>query len=91
MPVGPFVRRLANDSFRPEIRDKYMAAYYWMNWLIHIQGMDIRHKLNSGKEVRIGKYPVDGYVLASKPGEKPIVLQFQGCFWHGHLCFVTQV
>ena len=65
-----------------------MAAYYWMNWLIHTQGMDIRHKLNSGKEVRISKYPVDGYVPASKPGEKPIVLQFHGCFWHGHLCSI---
>ena len=24
MPVGPFVRRLANNDFRPELRDKYM-------------------------------------------------------------------
>ena len=85
MPVGPFIRRSAEKDFRPELRDKYMSAYYWMDWLIHTRGIHIRHKLNFGSEVRIGQYPVDGF----SPGECPTVYQFHGCYWHGHQCEVT--
>ncbi|XP_053391895.1 uncharacterized protein LOC128554634 [Mercenaria mercenaria] len=90
MPVGPFVRRRAVNEFRPEVRDKYMSAYYWMNWLIHTQGSNIMHKLNHGQEVRIGKYPVDGYSPPQRPDDKPIVYQFHGCYFHSHLCEVTR-
>ncbi|KAJ8311521.1 hypothetical protein KUTeg_010876 [Tegillarca granosa] len=45
-----------------EIRDHHMAAYYWMNYLIEKDHLQILHKLNNGKEVRIGNYPVDGLV-----------------------------
>ena len=82
MPVGPFIRRLADNEFRPELGDKYMSAYYWMDWLIHHQRLNIQNKLNTGREVRVGKYPVDGYVPASNPGEKPIVLQCHDEKWH---------
>ena len=90
MPVGPFVRRLADNEFRPELRDKYMSAYYWMDWLAYVHGVDIQHKLNTGREVKVGKYPVDGFVPASKLGEKATVFQFHGCYWHGHLCDDTR-
>ena len=90
MPVGPFIRRLADNDFRPEVRDKYMAAYYWMNWLIHTLGINIQHKLNTGWEVRIGEYLVDGYIPPLHPGEKAIALEFHGCYWHGHLCSVIK-
>ena len=91
MPVGPFVRRLAYTDFRPEIRDKYMAAYYWMNWLIHTYGINIQHKSNSGRrEVKIAQFPVDGYVPATSPGGKATVFHFHGCYWHGHLCSITK-
>ena len=86
MPVGPFVRRLTDNDFRPELRDKYMSAYYWMDWLAYAHGVDIQHKLNTGREIKVGKYPVDGFVAASKLGEKATVFQFHGCYWHGHLC-----
>lgn len=86
MPVGPFVRRSVENQFRAELRDKYMSAYYWMDWLMHTQGINIQHKLNFGREVRAGKYPVDGY----SPGSKPTVFQFHGCYWHGHDCDVTK-
>jgi len=33
LPTGPVVRILANNDFRSELRDKYMSAYYWMDWL----------------------------------------------------------
>ena len=91
MPVGPFVRRLAYTDFRPEIRDKYMAAYYWMDWLIHTYGINIQHKSNWGRrEVKIAQFPVDGYVPAISPGGKATVFQFHGCYWHGHLCSITK-
>ena len=90
MPVGPFVRRLADTEFQPEIRDKYMSAYYWMDWLIHAYHKPIQHKLNTGREVKIGKYPVDGFLPPVNPDDKATVFQFHGCFWHGHLCDVTR-
>ena len=90
MPVGPFVRRLADNNFRPEIRDRYMAAYYWMDWLVHNNHISIQHKLNYRREVRIGKYQVDGYAPATSPGEKATVFQFHGCYWHGQLCSLTR-
>ena len=90
MPVGPYVRRLASNDFRPELRDKYMSAYYWMDWLAHSQEITIQHRLNTGREVTIGKYPVDEFVPATDPKDKGIVFQFQGCFWHCHVCEVTR-
>ena len=90
MSVGPFVRRRAENDFRPELRDKYMSAYYWMDWLIHAHGLPIQHKLNTGREVKIGKYPVDGYMTAYQSRDRPTVFQFHGCYWHGHLCEVTR-
>jgi len=85
MPVGPFVRRLADNDFRPEIRDRYMAAYHWMDWLNHTGQASISHKLNNGEEKRVGKYPVDGWDANTNT-----VYQFHGCYFHGHRCDVTQ-
>ena len=90
MPVGPFARRRSENDCRPELRDKCMSAYYWMDWLAYTHGVDIQHKLNTGREVKVGKYPVDGFVPASKLREKATVFQFHGCYWHGHLCDETR-
>ncbi|KAJ8310174.1 hypothetical protein KUTeg_012039 [Tegillarca granosa] len=84
MPTGPFIRRTAPD-FKPEVRDNYMAAYHWMDFLMHTSDVCINHQLNSGKEVRIGPYPVDGFQV-NGTGEKPTVYQFHGCYFHGHSC-----
>ena len=67
-----------------------MAAYYWMDWLIHTHGLNIQHKLNSGREVKIAQYPIDGYVPPSSPGGKATVFQFHGCYGHGYLYSVTK-
>ena len=90
MPVGPFIRRRSENDFRPELRDKYLSAYYWMEWVMHTRHVNIQHRLNSGREVRVGKYPVDGYMPATTPEEKPTVFQFHGCYFHGHVCEVTR-
>ena len=88
MPVRPFVRRLAGNDFRPELRDKCMSAYYGMNWLAHTHGIPIQHRLNTGREVTTGKYSVDGFIPATNPEGKGTVFQLHGYFWHGHVCEV---
>ena len=61
-----------------------------MDWLAHCQEITIQHRLNTGREVTISKYPVDGFVPATDSKDKATVFQFQGCFWHGHVCEVTR-
>jgi hypothetical protein len=90
LPISSFVRRKAETGFRPENRDKFAMAYYWMDWLRHSKGYPILHRMNHGSEVRIGKYPVDGFRPASEGEDQPTCYQFQGCYWHGHECDVTR-
>ncbi|MEW8548484.1 MAG: DNA polymerase [Candidatus Thiodiazotropha sp.] len=85
LPVGIFVRRQAENHFRPEIRDVYIQAYAWLDYLNLHGGTNIRHYSNAGSEKRIGPYPVDGYDESSKT-----VYQFMGCYHHGHLCKETK-
>jgi G:T-mismatch repair DNA endonuclease (very short patch repair protein) len=85
MPTGTFVRRRLADKFKPQKRDKYTFMYDWMDYLNHSQGLHIRHKLNTGKEKKIGPYPVDGYDANTNT-----VYQFHGCYWHGHECWMTK-
>lgn len=85
MPVGAFVRRKIGDGFKAQRRDKYMLAYDWLDWLNHSGQYNIIHKLNSGKEKKIGRFPVDGYDVSSNT-----VFQFQGCYLHGHRCWLTR-
>ncbi|KAJ8032725.1 hypothetical protein HOLleu_26351 [Holothuria leucospilota] len=46
------------------------------------RGITIKHALN-GKEVRVGgrQLPVDGVSASRGEGGKPIIFQFQGCYW----------
>ena len=65
MPTGPIVRRRFEEQLKPVRKEKYMKSYHWLEWLIHSEGLNIQHKLNRGKEKKIGLYPVDGYDEAS--------------------------
>jgi hypothetical protein len=57
--MGPFVRRRVNDNFKAPKRDRYTLAY---DWLTHCgKYTNIQHKVNSGKEKKIGRFPVDRY------------------------------
>ena len=85
LPVGIFVRRRAENQLRPEIRDIYIQAYAWLDYLNLHGGTSIRHYRNAGYEKCIGPYPVDGYDETSKT-----VYQFMGCYHHGHLCNETK-
>ena len=85
MPVGVMVRRRAEEGFKPEVRDRNIKMYQWMNYLNQYRGTDIKHARNDGGEKRVGPYPVDGY-----DGRTNKIFQFQGCFFHGHDCRLTK-
>ncbi|MCG8032144.1 MAG: hypothetical protein JAZ03_08205 [Candidatus Thiodiazotropha taylori] len=85
LPTGIFVRRKSETGFKPEVRDIYIKAFAWLNYLNEVLGVFIQHLRNVGCEKRIGPYPVDGYDKANKT-----VYQFHGCYFHGHLCDVTK-
>ena len=85
LPTGVFIRRLEKDNYKPEIRDRYMSAYHWMNWLNTHHDKQIKHKLNTGKERRIGPFFIDGY-----DPQEDIFYEFNGCYVHGHECFMTK-
>jgi hypothetical protein len=49
----------------------------WLNYVSCTEGIHIRHAQN-GRELKIGKFKMDGYCEA-----KQMVYEFNGCFWHG--------
>ena len=79
MPVGTFVRRKIDDGFKPQVKDKYLKMYQWMDWLNYSENRNILHKLNSGREKRVGPYLVDGF-----DPQTNTVYEFLGCYHHGH-------
>ncbi len=85
LPVSVMHRWLPiNDSrerFKAWTRDSFLRAYDCLDWLAVQRRVFIKHKLNSGKECRIGPYPVDGYHAPTDT-----VYQFSGCYYHGHSC-----
>ena len=84
MPTGSFVRRKSPD-FKPIHRDKFMKMFIWMDWLSREEGVDISHKLNSGKEKKISPFSVDGYDRGSRK-----VYEYNGCWYHGHNCVLNR-
>jgi hypothetical protein len=89
MPTGWFVRRSAEDGFKPRTQkfsQNSFEAYRWLTYVSKANSIDIRTAFNEG-EKRLGRrqIPVDGWDPKSKT-----VYQFHGCFWHGHDCWMTQ-
>ena len=84
MPTGCFVRRHFPD-FKPEVSHKYLDMYVWIDHLADVGKVNIEHKLNTGKEKRIGKYFCDGF-----DSENNVVYEMDGCFFHGHRCHLTE-
>ncbi|CAC5413404.1 unnamed protein product [Mytilus coruscus] len=85
MPTGSYTRKKEDNEFRPEVREKYMSAYYWMDWLQKTTDRDTKHKLNHSREKCVGAYPVDGFCA-----ETSTIFQFHGCNHHGYDCFLTK-
>ncbi|XP_071793479.1 uncharacterized protein [Asterias amurensis] len=83
MPTGTFIRRKAEQGFKPVRSHKYgVKATEWLEWMAYSQDIHIRHQFNS-TEKRVGPrmIPVDGFCQKTNT-----VYQFHGCFWHGHNC-----
>lgn len=79
MPTGQFVLRQKINNFIPEKEWRHIAMYNWMDWISKSENIEIKHKINSGSEKRIGPYFVDGFCIS-----KNEVYEFLGC-WH-HFC-----
>ena len=56
MPIGVFVRRYQHNNFRPEVSERYIDSYVWLDFLMKSNKIKILHKLNNQKEIRIGNY-----------------------------------
>lgn len=85
MPTGPFTIRKELNGFRLMKRDRYLKAFYYLEWLRYDKGVDIDHYFNKGKEFRIGPYLVDGFSRNEKK-----VYEFNGCYFHHHDCALTR-
>ena len=87
MPTGVYVRRKFSNNFRPEVSEKYIDSYVWMDYIMERDQIFIKHKLNNQHEVRFGNYLVNGYRIGTKT-----VYAFNGCYYHHcpHNCFVVK-
>ena len=72
-----FVRRLSCTNFKPEVSEKYIDSYVWLDFLMKNENIKILHKLNNQKEIRIANYLLDGYSIQNKT-----VYEFHGCYFH---------
>ena len=92
MPTQHPIRRLASNGFKAMYIDKYtVQSREWLTWLSQHPDPNLRPtcKLRTkfnGPEKRLGKkhIAVDGYDSDTKT-----VYNFQGCYWHGCICYVT--
>ena len=80
MPVGHFINRCYPD-FKPLKESKFCDMFYWMDYLNEVNNLNILHKMNNGKEKRIGPYFVDGFDASDN-----CVAEYFGCWHHGHDC-----
>ena len=85
MPTGAFTIRKEEEGFRLIKRDRYLKAFYYLEWLRNEKGLEIDHYFNKGKEFRIGPYLVDGFSRDEKK-----VFEFNGCYFHHHDCELTK-
>ena len=77
MPTGVYVRRLSSTNFKPEVSEKYIDSYVWMDFVMRNENIKILHKLNNQREIRIANYLLDGYCIQNKT-----VYEFHGCYFH---------
>ena len=81
LPTGAFVRRAASTGFKTERQSRYHSMYEWLNWKASTEGIEIKHKLNSPTEIRVGPYLVDGFCSFNNTA-----YEFHGCFFHVFSC-----
>ena len=80
MPTGRYIRRLKEHDFKPENnQNNIFSMYDWMEWLNFSENKNISHKMNAGREFRVGPYLVDGFETSSKT-----IYEFLGDWYHGN-------
>ena len=87
-PTGPFMRRRAENNFKPEHSNQYQDMYDYIDFLAHRENLTFFHKNNRGHEVRVGRYLCDAmaYVTDPNTGEnKHVIVNFDGCRYHPHM------
>lgn len=89
MPVGPFIRRHADNDFKAEKSEKYAIAFHWLDYLIQKNKIKIDHYINSGKETRILGYPVDGFQASETC--KGVIYQFHGELYTSFFFFLHTI
>ena len=87
MPTGLYITQQNENEFRPEVSEKYIDSYVWMDYIMMTENIEIVHKLNNGKEIRFENYFVDGYCVSSET-----VYEYNGCCYHKcpHTCFIAK-
>ncbi len=83
MPCYMYVRRMAPD-FVPQYRAQLYIMFVWLEEMSHQHNILIRHKMNTGYEIRALTYFLDG--LAVLDTGKMIAYEYLSCFHHGHEC-----
>ena len=59
--------------------------YDWMDYFAYSKRVKIERNFNTGKEKQVGHHPVDGFIR-----ENNSIMQFHGCNWHSHSCWLTK-
>ena len=83
MPSFAYVRRHHETQFKPEFDTRYYAMQVWLKHLSETTGWNLQTQSNTGKEVRVGPYALDGYALTDS--NEQVAAEFYGCFFHQHI------
>ena len=80
--VSNYERRKKENKFRPSLRKgKYVSMFDWMDWQSFSKNINIKHKQNYGKELRVGPFLIDGFESGTNN-----LWEYLGCWAHGHNC-----
>ena len=82
MPSYAYVRRRREKYFTPEFNSVYYAMQVWLKHLSESTGLVFKTQRNSGSEVKVGPYYLDGYALTDS--KQQVAAEFNGCFFHQH-------
>ena len=82
MCVSNYERRKKENKSRPSLRKgKYVSMFDWMDWQSFSKNINIKHKQNYGKELRVGPFLIDGFESGTNN-----LWEYLGCWAHGHNC-----
>ena len=91
LPTGNYIKRDANNNFIPEVAERFELQYAYFNYLNDVQGCDIKHRQNLGRETYLGCYKVDGIDYSKVGGVTiPRAYEVQGCYFHRDTCYLTK-